>query len=92
MLVLENAQHSMNKQATFIQKIEPIYVNIVLIVWPIFLLFGYFLMGWDLNTTLYLRPLLIGNGRTADNHLPHKQNKKKTIWKLQSKSSKEMVD
>ncbi len=53
MRVVENAQHSMNKQATFIQKIEPIYVNIVLIVWPIFLLFGYFLMGWDLNTTLY---------------------------------------
>lgn len=53
MKVVENAQHSMNKQATFIQKIEPIYVNIVLIVWPIFLLFGYFLMGWDLNTTLY---------------------------------------
>ena len=53
MKVVENAQHSMNKQATFIQKIEPIYVNIVLIIWPIFLLFGYFLMGWDLNTTLY---------------------------------------
>ncbi len=53
MRVVENAQHSMNKQATFIQKIEPIYVNIVLIIWPIFLLFGYFLMGWDLNTTLY---------------------------------------
>ena len=53
MKVVENAQGSMNKQATFIQKIEPIYVNIVLIIWPIFLLFGYFLMGWDLNTTLY---------------------------------------
>lgn len=53
MKVVENAQHSMNKQATFIQKIEPIYVNIVLIIWPIFLLFGYFFMGWDLNTTLY---------------------------------------
>ena len=53
MKVVENAQHSMNKQATFIQKIEPIYVNLVLIIWPIFLLFGYFLMGWDLNTTLY---------------------------------------
>ena len=53
MKVVENAQHSMNKQATFIQKIEPVYVNIVLIIWPIFLLFGYFLMGWDLNTTLY---------------------------------------
>ncbi len=53
MKVVENAQHSMNKQATFIQKIEPIYVNIVLIIWPIFLLFGYFLMGWNLNTTLY---------------------------------------
>lgn len=53
MKVVENAQHSMNKQATFIQKIKPIYVNIVLIIWPIFLLFGYFLMGWDLNTTLY---------------------------------------
>lgn len=53
MKVVENAQNSMNKQATFIQKIEPIYVNIVLIIWPIFLLFGYFLMGWDLNTTLY---------------------------------------
>ena len=53
MKVVENAQHSMNNQATFIQKIEPIYVNIVLIIWPIFLLFGYFLMGWNLNTTLY---------------------------------------
>lgn len=53
MKVVENAQHSMNKQATFIQKIEPIYVNIVLIIWPIFLLFGYFFMGWDFNTTLY---------------------------------------
>ena len=53
MKVVENAQGSMNKQATFIQKFEPIYVNIVLIIWPIFLLFGYFLMGWDLNTTLY---------------------------------------
>ena len=53
MKVVENAQGSMNKQATFIQKIEPIYVNAVLILWPIFLLFGYFLMGWDLNTTLY---------------------------------------
>jgi len=45
--VVSETQTNLTKTATFIKKFEPIYVTIVMLVAPLFYLFGYYVLGWN---------------------------------------------
>ncbi len=51
--VVSETQTNFTKTATFIKKFEPIYVTAVMLIAPLFYLFGYYVMGWTAN---------VGNG------------------------------
>lgn len=51
--LVEDSQNNLSKTATKIQKIEPIYVNSVLIFFPIFVLIGPSLFHWTWAESLY---------------------------------------
>lgn len=51
--MVNQSQSNMTKTATKIQKIEPIYVKTVLILVPLFILAGYFFLGWDFRESFY---------------------------------------
>lgn len=51
--MVSQTQSNISKTAAFVKKIEPIYVNVVLILAPIFFLLGHFLLKWNLSTSFY---------------------------------------
>lgn len=51
--VVSETQTNFTKTATFIKKFEPIYVTVVMLIAPLFYLFGYYVMGWTTD---------VGNG------------------------------
>lgn len=57
--LVSQTQNDLSKTAVLIKKIEPIYVNIVLIFAPIFFLLGQYLFKWD-NAFYRTMVLLIG--------------------------------
>ncbi|HFI0159479.1 TPA: heavy metal translocating P-type ATPase [Streptococcus suis] len=57
--MVENAQESKSKTATFIENMEDTYVKIVLVVVPLFILFAHFALGWDWLTAFYRGMILL---------------------------------
>ncbi|MGT2743448.1 heavy metal translocating P-type ATPase [Streptococcus plurextorum] len=57
--MVENAQESKSKTATFIENMEDTYVKVVLVVVPLFILFAHFAMGWDWLTAFYRGMILL---------------------------------
>lgn len=55
--VVRETKTNISKTATFIKKFEPIYVTSVIIIAPLFFLFGYFVLRWD--ATLALNRMII---------------------------------
>lgn len=51
--MVNQSQSNMTKTATKIQLLEPIYVKVVLILVPIFIVLGYLLTGWDFKESFY---------------------------------------
>lgn len=51
--MVKQSQSNLTKTASRIKRLEPIYVNIVLLLFPVFLLFGNFIMNWGWDVTLY---------------------------------------
>lgn len=51
--MVDQAQHQQTKTATLIQKLEPKYVTVVLMLYPIVVLLGYFAIGWSWQDTFY---------------------------------------
>lgn len=51
--LVNQSQSNLSKTATTIKKLEPIYVTIVMIVVPAFILLTPFLVGWSWNTSFY---------------------------------------
>lgn len=51
--LVNDSQNNLSKTATKIQNLEPIYVTIVLILLPIFILMGPSLFNWDWNESFY---------------------------------------
>ncbi len=45
--VVSETQTNLTKTATFIKKFEPIYVTIIMLLAPLFYLFGYYVLGWQ---------------------------------------------
>lgn len=50
--VVSQTKTNISKTATFIQRFEPLYVMIVLILAPLFFLFGHFIMDWEVKVAL----------------------------------------
>ncbi|NQJ68707.1 heavy metal translocating P-type ATPase [Streptococcus suis] len=57
--MVENAQESKSKTATFIENMEDTYVKVVLVVVPLFILFVHFVLGWDWLTAFYRGMILL---------------------------------
>ncbi|HHT7648808.1 TPA: heavy metal translocating P-type ATPase [Streptococcus suis] len=57
--MVENAQESKSKTATFIENMEDTYVKIVLVVVPLFILFAHFALCWDWLTAFYRGMILL---------------------------------
>lgn len=57
--LVENAQNEQSATATFIEKIENVYVKIVLITVPLMILFTYFLLGWSFTESFYRGMVLL---------------------------------
>ncbi|HFI0358006.1 TPA: heavy metal translocating P-type ATPase [Streptococcus suis] len=57
--MVENAQESNSKTATFIENMEDTYVKVVLVVVPLFILFAHFALGWDWLTAFYRGMILL---------------------------------
>lgn len=57
--MVENAQESKSKTATFIENMEDTYVKVVLVVVPLFILFAHFVLGWDWLTAFYRGMILL---------------------------------
>lgn len=57
--MVENAQESKSKTATFIENMEDTYVKVVLVVVPLFILFAHFALGWDWLTAFYRGMILL---------------------------------
>ncbi|HFU3705251.1 TPA: heavy metal translocating P-type ATPase [Streptococcus suis] len=57
--MVENAQESKSKTATFIENMEDTYVKVVLVVVPLFILFVHFALGWDWLTAFYRGMILL---------------------------------
>lgn len=51
--MVNQSQKSLTKQATLIQRLEPKYVTIVLMLFPLVLLAGPYLFGWTWQLSLY---------------------------------------
>lgn len=51
--LVSQSQSSLSKTATKIKKIEPKYVTLVLFLFPIYILFGHFILLWSWNLALY---------------------------------------
>ncbi|WZU02173.1 HAD-IC family P-type ATPase [Erysipelothrix sp. D19-032] len=51
--LVNQSQSNLSKTATKIKELEPIYVTIVLIIVPIFILLGTFVLGWGWDTSFY---------------------------------------
>lgn len=51
--MVNQSQKSLTKQATLIQRLEPKYVTIVLLLFPVVLLAGPYLFGWTWQLSLY---------------------------------------
>lgn len=51
--MVDNSQSNLSKTATKIKRFEPIYVTGVLIAFPLFILFGNYIMRWGWNEALY---------------------------------------
>ncbi|HFI0148275.1 TPA: heavy metal translocating P-type ATPase [Streptococcus suis] len=57
--MVENAQESKSKTATFIENMEDTYVKVVLVVVPLFILFAHFALDWDWLTAFYRGMILL---------------------------------
>lgn len=57
--MVENAQESKSKTATFIENMEDSYVKAVLLIVPLFILFVHFALGWDWLTAFYRGMILL---------------------------------
>ncbi len=57
--MVENAQESKSKTATFIENMEDTYVKVVLVVVPLFILLAHFALGWDWLTAFYRGMILL---------------------------------
>ena len=57
--MVENAQESKSKTATFIENMEDTYVKVVLVAVPIFILFVHFALGWDWLNSFYRGMILL---------------------------------
>lgn len=57
--LVENAQNEQSATATFIEKIENVYVKIVLITVPLMILFTHFLLGWSFTESFYRGMVLL---------------------------------
>lgn len=57
--LVENAQNEQSATATFIEKIENIYVKIVLIAVPLMILLTHFLLGWSFTESFYRGMVLL---------------------------------
>ncbi len=51
--VVSQTKTNISKTATFIQKFEPLYVSLVLLLAPLFFLFGHFIIQWEIKDALY---------------------------------------
>lgn len=51
--LVNESQSNLSHTATAIKRFEPIYVTIVLLSFPLFILFGNFIMNWGWNEALY---------------------------------------
>lgn len=51
--LVNQSQSNLSKTATKIKKIEPIYVTIVLLLVPVFILFGFYIMNWSWYESFY---------------------------------------
>ena len=51
--MVDNSQSNLSKTATKIKRFEPIYVTGVLIAFPLFIIFGNYIMRWGWNEALY---------------------------------------
>lgn len=57
--LVENAQNEQSATATFIEKIENVYVKIVLIAVPLMILLTHFLLGWSFTESFYRGMVLL---------------------------------
>lgn len=51
--LVNESQNNHSQTASMIKRFEPRYVTFILILYPLFILFGLFIMKWDLDMTLY---------------------------------------
>ncbi len=57
--MVSQAQTNISKTATLIKRISPIYVTLVLILAPLFFLFGKAVLAWDTGTSFYKTMVLL---------------------------------
>lgn len=57
--LVEHAQNEQSATATFIEKIENVYVKIVLCAVPLMILFTHFLIGWSFSESFYRGMVLL---------------------------------
>lgn len=57
--LVENAQNEKSQTASFIEKIENIYVKLVLISVPLMILATHFILGWDFSESFYRGMVLL---------------------------------
>ncbi|MGG5368968.1 heavy metal translocating P-type ATPase [Enterococcus sp. AZ196] len=57
--LVENAQNEQSATATFIEKIENVYVKIVLLAVPLMILLTHFLLGWSFTESFYRGMVLL---------------------------------
>ncbi|BBM18104.1 ATPase [Enterococcus avium] len=57
--LVENAQNEQSATATFIEKIENVYVKIVLLAVPLMIVFTHFLLGWSFTESFYRGMVLL---------------------------------
>ncbi|MDG3132692.1 heavy metal translocating P-type ATPase [Streptococcus suis] len=57
--MVENAQESKSKTATFIENMEDTYVKAVLLIVPTFILLAHFLLGWEWLVAFYRGMILL---------------------------------
>jgi len=59
LLLVEEAQTNISRTAVLIKRIEPIYVISVLIIAPLFFLFGTYIMNWAMRDSFYRTMVLL---------------------------------
>lgn len=57
--MVKTAQTNISKTAAFIKKIEPVYVTIVLVIAPLFYLFGVYVLKWTYDDSFYRTMVLL---------------------------------